>query len=487
MDFVSRTAASRLSRRRAILAGGSALAVGLTRWGHTAASEPLPSAITAVMSKPRYAESTWNLFVTDLATGQSVYELEPDQLALTGSVRKLFSVGLALQQLGADHRFTTPVYRLGTVDSQGTLDGDLVLVAAGDLTLGGRVTSEDDIAVTTFDHNDANNLGTAILTPQDPLHGLDSLAEQVRASGIRNVAGDVVIDDRLFESFRVPNGNLLITPILVNENMVDVTITPTRPGEAATVSWRPHTGAFAVDAGVTTTAAGTPDTVTLSGNGRVECIGSDGCTGSVEGDIPVGYRAPLSSQPDLVQTFRIEDPPAFARTAFIEALQRVGVTVAASPVGSQSGRTRCLRWTPTRQTPASRTFTSPPYAGYARLILKVSLNLGANLSLMLFGLAHGKRTIAEALAVERQTLIDDFGLQPDSFNFPTNGSGSPDSQATARATVQLLEQMALTSGLTKTLKVAPVVEAGSQSISRMYRSSRNVARSPGMVMACCES
>jgi D-alanyl-D-alanine carboxypeptidase/D-alanyl-D-alanine-endopeptidase (penicillin-binding protein 4) len=442
VDFVSRTAASRLSRRRAILAGGSALVVGLTRRGRAAASEHLPSAITAVMSKPRYAESTWNLFVTDLATGQVVYELEPDQLALTGSVRKLFSVGLALRQLGADHRFTTPVHRMGTVDTQGTVDGDLILVAAGDLTLGGRVTS-DDIAVTTFDHNDANNLGTAVLTPQDPLHGLDSLAEQVRAAGIRHVAGDVVIDDRLFESFRVPNGNLLITPILVNENMVDVTVSPTRPGEAAVVSWRPHTGAFAVDAGVMTTAAGTPDTVTLSGNGRVECIGADGCIGSIEGDIPVGYQAPLSGQPDLVQTFRIEDPPAFARTAFIEALQRVGVTVAASPFGDNPVDTLPAMDAYTSDTRVAE-FISPPYAGYARLILKVSLNLGANLSLMLFGLAHGKRTIAEALAVERQTLIDDFGLQPDAFNFPTNGSGSPDSQATARATVQLLEKMALT-------------------------------------------
>src|SRR5262249_16626232 len=83
----------------------------------------------------------------------------------------------------------------------------------------------------------------------------------------------------------------------------------------------------------------------------------------------------------------------------------------------------------------------PPYAGYARLILKVSLNLGANLSLMLFGLANGRRTIAEALAVERQTLIDDVGLQSDAFNFPTNGRGTPDSQAPPRATVQFLEKM----------------------------------------------
>ena len=55
-------------------------------------------------------------------------------MALTGSVRKLFSVGLALKHLGADHRFTTPVYRRGPVDNQGVLAGDLILVADGDLT-----------------------------------------------------------------------------------------------------------------------------------------------------------------------------------------------------------------------------------------------------------------------------------------------------------------------------------------------------------------
>jgi D-alanyl-D-alanine carboxypeptidase/D-alanyl-D-alanine-endopeptidase (penicillin-binding protein 4) len=87
-------------------------------------------------------------------------------------------------------------------------------------------------------------------------------------------------------------------------------------------------------------------------------------------------------------------------------------------------------------------FVSPPYAEYAKLILKVSLNLGANLSLMLFGLAHGERTIDGALAVERRTLEDRMGLRADAFDFPTNGSGSPDSQATPRATVQLLTEIA---------------------------------------------
>ncbi|HET7092923.1 MAG TPA: D-alanyl-D-alanine carboxypeptidase, partial [Thermomicrobiales bacterium] len=387
--IVRLVAASRLSRRRAIL--GGALAVTASRAARSrasAADAPLQSAITSVMRKSRYARSTWSLLVTDLASGETIYGLNPDRLALTGSVRKLFSVGLALRQLGADHRFTTPVHRAGAVDGQGALDGDLILVAAGDLTLGGRAAADDSIAFTDFDHNDANNLGTAILTTQDPLHGLDALAQGVRAAGIQRVSGDVVIDDRLFDPFRVPNQNLLITPIMVNENMVDVTITPTTAGEAATVVWRPHSGAFAVDAHVTTTAAGTPDTVTLSGGGRVECIGAAGCAGTVEGDIPADFRAPLSGQPELVQTFRIEDPAAFARTAFIEALQRAGVTVAAAPVAPN----------PAAKLPAPDSyaadarvaqFVSPPYAAYARLILKVSLNLGANLSLMLFALAHG--------------------------------------------------------------------------------------------------
>jgi D-alanyl-D-alanine carboxypeptidase len=74
------------------------------------------------------------------------------------------------------------------------------------------------------------------------------------------------------------------------------------------------------------------------------------------------------------------------------------------------------------------------------LILKVSLNLGANLSLSLFGLTQGQRTVAGALAAERKTLVA-MGIKPGDFDFPTNGSGSPDSRAAARATVQMLTAM----------------------------------------------
>jgi PBP4 family serine-type D-alanyl-D-alanine carboxypeptidase len=470
-DLASAAKRRRLSRRTmlrwSVLAGGSAAAASLASWGRSsaasllprdgcpAANGSLPSAITSVMQQPRYAGATWNLLVADVATGETLYELEPDQMAFTGSVRKLFSVGLALKQLGADYRFTTPVYRQGTADAQGGLRGELILVAAGDLTLGGRLNADGSIAFTDFDHNDANNLGTAILTPQDPLHGLDSLAQQVRASGIRTVT-DVVVDDRLFASFRVPNQNLLVTPIMVNENMVDVTITPTQAGQAASVAWRPHTGAFAVNGTVDTAVAGAPDTVTLSGDALVECVGTAGCVGIVQGAIPVGYQAPLSGSPTLVQTFRIEDPPAFARTAFVEALERAGVMVTAPSVAKNPVEKLPAPGAYAPDTQVAQ-FVSPPYSEYAKLILKVSLNLGANLSLMLFGLAHGRRTIADALAVERETLVDELGIRADQLDFPTNGSGSPDSRAAARATVRMLAEMARSDVAQPYLAALPVL------------------------------
>jgi PBP4 family serine-type D-alanyl-D-alanine carboxypeptidase len=453
--------------RWSALSGVSALAAAFVFRGRTSANgsstfacqaASLPGAIASVMGKPRYANATWNLLAIDIDTGEVLNELNPDQMAFTGSVRKLFSVGLALTALGAEHRFTTFVYRNGTVDAQGTLQGDLVLVAPGDLTFGGRLNADGSIAFTDFDHNDANSLGTAILTPQDPLFALDRLAQQTLAAGVRTVAGDVIVDDRLFPSFRVPNGDLLITPIMLNENMVDVTLTPTDPGLPATLDWRPRTQAFEVQSTVSTSPVGGSEDVSLSGNGRVQCIGMSSCSGSIDGTLPVGFRAPLSGSPTLVQTFRIESPAAFARTAFIEALQRAGVKVSAPLIAENpSGKLPA----PSSYSAGNQTgqFVSPPYSNYAKLILKVSLNLGANLSLMHFGLTRGQQTIGGALAAERQALTNEMGVNGDAFDFPTNGSGSPDSRATARAVVQMLREMSARDEATVYRDALPILGA----------------------------
>ena len=63
--------------------------------------------------------------------------------------------------------------------------------------------ADGKVAFTNFDHTEANTLGSAILTEPNPLSGLDRLARQVAESGIKAVAGDIVVDDRLFDHFRV--------------------------------------------------------------------------------------------------------------------------------------------------------------------------------------------------------------------------------------------------------------------------------------------
>ena len=419
----------------------------------------LPAAIGDVMDKPLYAQATWSLLVTDVDTGESFYPLNPDVMSFTGSTRKLFSVGAALDRLGADARQSTPVYRQGTVDNNGVLAGNLVLVGGGDLAFGGRRIDVNTVQYTDFDHNDANGLGTAILTPQDPLFAVDDLARQVRAAGISSVTGDVVIDDRLFQPYRVPNGNLLVTPVMLNENQVDVTVTPGEAGGPATVGHRPETAALTVDGSVTTGGVGSAATVQLSDDARPDCLGTPGCTATVTGSIPAGYAAPLSGEPAFVGTFRIERPNDFMRTAFIQALGRAGVDVAAPVVAANPTSRLSPTVRPGRYPADDRVavLESAPFAQTARLTLKVSLNLGANLSVSLLGLTRNQTTIEGALAAERQILTDDYGVDGARFDFPTNGSGTPDSRATPRALVQMLTAMSKTDVATQYRQALPVL------------------------------
>jgi len=393
-------------------------------------TDVIPEEILEIMNQERYSDAVWSLRVKDVESGEVIYNLNPDNLLFTGSLRKIFSTGTLLNKVGADHRFITPVHRQGEIDETGVLEGDLILVADGDLTLGGRRTPEDTIAFTNLDHIDANAIGSAILTEPDVLAGLDDLAEQVADSGITKIEGEIIIDDRLFDKFNVPNGNRLITPIVVNDNLVDVTVLPEEAGEDAVIEVRPVSEAFHVVNQVETVPEGEDTDVELS-----QDVAN---TGVVDGQIAVNFDPDIFPGVDtLVQNFQIDDPSMFARTAFIEALERAGVVVTADLIGPNPSELLPPENSYSENTKLAE-LVSLPYSEYANLILKVSHNYGANLSLILLGVANGVRTVQESLDVERMTLVEDFGLNGNGFNFPTNGSGSPDSQASPRAVVDFL-------------------------------------------------
>src|SRR3974377_1301797 len=103
------------------------------------AADDLAGKIETVINAPEYKHARWGILVVDSESGRTIYSHNADQLFAPASVTKLYSCAAALVGLGMDYSFETPVYRRGNL-SEGRLQGDLILVASGDLTLGGRTT-----------------------------------------------------------------------------------------------------------------------------------------------------------------------------------------------------------------------------------------------------------------------------------------------------------------------------------------------------------
>ena len=403
----------------------------LTALGHVAvplsapAGEKLPDEIAKVIDSGEFKTAHWGILVVDLADGQAVFELNPDHIFAPASVTKLYSTAAALDTLGADYRFETPVYRRGEVDAAGKLRGDLILVASGDLGLGGRTTPEGRIAFTNSDHTYANGGVTGELTAPDPLAGLNELARQVAQAGIKRVQGDVFIDDRLFDKeFGTGSGPRRLTPIMVNDNLIDFTITPGEPGKPATVVWRPQSALVQVDARVETVAAGEALSTTIRGGVGHSVI--------LTGKIPADHKP-------LVRVFEIADAASFARGLFIEALGRSGVAVDASPLAEHLSGTLPAR-EEVAKLPRVALLKSPPFADSARLILKVSHNLHASTQPLLLAAKHGKRTLDDGLHIQRDVLRR-LGVDVDTISFGGGAGGSSADLVTPRATVQLLRHM----------------------------------------------
>jgi serine-type D-Ala-D-Ala carboxypeptidase/endopeptidase (penicillin-binding protein 4) len=388
-----------------------------------AAAEPLPPEIRAIMDGTKYRTGNWGLYVADRASGQSLHELNPDAMVLAASTTKLYSTAAALDAYGADYRFETPIYRRGAIDAAGVLQGDLILVASGDLTMGGRDTPEGRIAFTAPDHAEANILPGATLTPQDPLAGLDELARQVAAAGVRQVTGDVVIDARLFP--QTPKDDYVLSPIMINDNLIDLTLTSGSAGQPATLNWRPQTAAYQVRSEVqTVTAGGMLDvTVTAPQPGVI----------LLQGQMP-------ADQAELLRTYQVADPPAFARILLIEALGRQGVVVAAPPTGPN----------PTAQLPPSGSYTagervaslrSLPFAETIRLINKVSMNRQADTLVYLLAVKYGKTAFDDGME-EIAAFLRRAGLDPALVSL-SDGRGNEYTDLFSPRTVsQLLRYMA---------------------------------------------
>jgi D-alanyl-D-alanine carboxypeptidase len=439
----------------------------------------IPADIQKIFDKPIYKSAIWGLRVFDVDSGKVLIDLRPHCMFYIGSVRKIFSVGELLSEAGPAHRYNTPVYRQGELIG-GVLHGNLVLVASGDLTMGGRTNPNGTIAVSNFDHNEADSLGNATLTKPDPLAGYVSLAGQVAQSGVKEITGNVIVDDRLFRPFSF-RGQFDVRPIFVNDDVVDLSIRATAPGKPASVTWRPVSSAMAIKNQLVTSTPDSQSTLALNPE-NPQCIGKPGCTAAITGQIPANFIPPLTSKAPLVQAVRITQPSNYARTVFIEALKAAGVTL----------HTNAVAENPVELLPAKHSYSNQeklaelqglPYSETAKFILKVSYNIGADTSLVLFGLTQGVDNMNDALRVERKNLATKYGISEGEFHF-VDGSGGGETTATNQTVTKMLLD----------LQGRPVFPAFSNALPKLgvdgslgfvtdFKSDRTLAGASGQVTA----
>jgi D-alanyl-D-alanine carboxypeptidase/D-alanyl-D-alanine-endopeptidase (penicillin-binding protein 4) len=162
------------------------------------AAETLPRQVAAALSTHRLDGSGLSVFVQGVDAEEPLLAFNDRVLRSPASVIKLLTTYAALDILGPAHTWQTEVLVTGPVRN-GRLEGDLVLRGGGD--------------------------------PGLSTERFWTLLREIRARGIREIAGDLLIDDTLF----APNGedpgdfdgqryrayNVLPNALLVNSNTVE--------------------------------------------------------------------------------------------------------------------------------------------------------------------------------------------------------------------------------------------------------------------------
>ncbi len=365
------------------------LAVAFTCCGSAVLAQPsitLEQRIQKIMDRPEFAHSRFGLKFISADTGSVVYELNSPQLFVPASTTKLLTEGTALELLGEDYRFHTKIYRTGPIQKDGTLQGDLVLVASGDLNLSMRMQPDDTLAFEDWDHSYCGPDSKGL--PGDPLLVMREFARQVAAKGIERVKGRVLVDATLFpEGDRELGTGVVMSPIVVNDNVVDVVVSP-GPTENSPVQLKIalQTSYLAIINQATTGKVGSGTSLKY-GSEKLNPDGTRSVT--LTGSLALGAKPTMDSYP-------VPEPSRFAATVLMEALKEQGVTsTLAAPTDQIDFKALAANYAPEN---AVAEHVSPPLKEEVKVTLKVSQNLHASCMPFLLGalVAHKDSQIKQA-------------------------------------------------------------------------------------------
>jgi len=179
------------------------LAMSLVAIENAIASAALPGPVEAAMRASGFPADSTAIVIQDVSASQPFIAVNAERGLLTASVIKVLTTYAGLELLGPAYAWSTEVHASGTV-RDGTLEGDLIVRGLGD--------------------------------PKITLESFWLLLRSVRARGIREVRGDLVLDRSYFVTEEVDPGrfdneptqpyNTLPDALLVNHKAVRISLAP---------------------------------------------------------------------------------------------------------------------------------------------------------------------------------------------------------------------------------------------------------------------
>lgn len=381
--------------------------------------EELQKRLLEQVTRPKFEAGLFGVKIISLDSGKTIFEHEATKLFSPASNCKLYTVALALDQLGGDYRIKTSLYSAAKPNRFGTLRGDLVVYGRGDPCINERLHSNDIF------------------------QALEPLVAALTNAGVKRITGDLVGDESFFHGPPYGSGwdcddlqfyyGAEISALTINDNLLTLTARPdARIGMPCQLSLFPVTSYLVLSNRTETIAAG--------GKRDLQCYRPLG-----ENVVFVSGQWPSNDVPhhDYLTVHR---PAGLFIALFKEALARHGVKV--------GGKLRTANWLDRQAAPLDLrgmvelgSVESLPLRELAREIHKPSQNLYTDLLLAHLGaLAEAtnhwsKKTSEEAGVEQLNGFLAHAGLRPGDVHFEEGSGLSRNNLATPNASVALLKFM----------------------------------------------